>query len=88
MFPCLCHEGLICDNRFGLQVVLVKIVPEDSDALDFLRSCHCLCSEQWCCSIQDDKNNDVFSCSKRNLTVINECHVTKGVRPKSTRLAS
>ena len=39
-------------------------------------------------SIQDDKNNDVFSCSKRNLTVINECHVTKGVHSKSTCFAS
>ena len=32
--------------------------------------------------------NDVFSCSKRNLTVINECHVTKGVCSKSACLAS
>ena len=69
-------------------MVLVKIVPEDSDVLHFLRGCHCLCSEQCRFSIQGDKNHDMFSGSKRNLTVTNECHVSKCVRSKSTRLAS
>ena len=59
MFPCLRHEGLIADNWFWLQVVLVKVVPEDSDVLGFLRSCHCLSGEQCRCSIQDDKNSDM-----------------------------
>ena len=61
MFPCFRHEGLVSDNRFRLQVALVKIVPEDSGVLQFLRGCYGLRNDIAPSRVATTMTNNVMS---------------------------